>query len=81
MEVNSSLYNLEFISESMEQKDRGSLCCTGELMCILTRCFSPFTACCRKACFLTPLKIISNDRDKKYFKVYSFELSSPDIRL
>jgi len=28
MEVNSSLYNLEFIGESMEQKDRGSHCCT-----------------------------------------------------
>lgn len=30
MEVNSPLYNLEFIGESMEQKDRGSHCCTGE---------------------------------------------------
>ena len=30
MEVNSSLYNLEYISDSMEQKDRGSHCCTGE---------------------------------------------------
>jgi len=28
MEVNSPLYNLEFIGESMEQKDRGSHCCT-----------------------------------------------------
>lgn len=28
MEVNSSLYNLEYISDSMEQKDRGSHCCT-----------------------------------------------------
>lgn len=32
MEVNSPLYNLEFVGESMEQKDRGSHCCTGECL-------------------------------------------------
>ena len=30
MEMSSSCYNLEFISENMEQKDRNSHCCSGK---------------------------------------------------
>lgn len=77
MEVNSSLYNLEYISDSMEQKDRGSHCCTGEWDYVLSIAvsFSPFRCILPWKMFpFTTSRIITSDpNEKKKSSMYPVE--------